>query len=1188
MNTYREYLMQLIKYAEQDLAMPSYKYDEEIRKNYNEYKNECLELMQTEGTTEKEVEQAAHKLYELRNQFNKSNVLRIEEEVVATEDSYVSKTEADFNYSNCDVLKINGSKENAKEIFVRFILPQKEEWKTGKNLSVKLGLRNDKEEKPQPQNVSYIEDSIDLKSISYSDSRAVATKDEHEFDTFAIKSAPFYCKANNTPWIFSDITELYKTTLCNKEYAVFKIYSTTDVDMDTEYCSVLKGDKYDYPYRHELEQVKRKPRIFVSYDIDAKDKLKLEIERANNILKDTPAGDEIWQYSAKVREVLKTTLEAADLFADREENEECLVERIKEVQAAIAQYYRDINVPKVERPALLYTKEQLSEIRNRMDEIPEFKENYKRIKETLDQLDIDAFEEKFKMPRWAGFLNLSNRVPFVFDAPEAAEKAFVEIIISGKADVAVDDAVFSELIGNVLDFPNGSFEIGDEWPVDWQLISKNSTTVFHWENTDNKGERARSGKRSVRVINKEKTEVATLRYAVPFEVTPGVRYKFDCQLSYSEPFSDAAYLKVIFMDAKGNEIDTKISHPENNPYENRPTEVREPAMYAAVAYMKEGTMHYAQIAKRLLDLMLDSLLNILVKIDTGFYWSFFQTIGVQTIHTSNFFTQCVIIYDVIASSGVYSESENTEIREKMYAAMDYLKNAFSFSEVHHNNKGNMNCSRAAALAIAALALKDDYRAREYFEYGLDQMKYVFLHNFRYEEDGSWRETENYNWAVMETIFMMGVAMMNDADLNTNKEDLFVYKDVLVKNMEFLIRVASPQDRYNSDHGNKTMFPGVGDSGWNCTNYYYYLAYAYKDTNPELASKLMLSWKRTDNLIAHTDYHILPFIFIDYDIPEKHDKVDEFVASAKFDGRGLCIFRQNVGKDDEDYILMTYTNRKAGHAHADVGGLSIYLDGIPVCIDPGVDGYSAGSLPFYTSARAHSLVTLNGVTADAGTIREQHFYTSDALDYAVLELDEVENVTKEYKRHLAFVKNGFDIVVVWDDTKAKHGTSCVFQLATLTDEKTIVFDKNRFVGDLLADSDKQIEIVMPNQDEDVNCSIQKVKNPQVGFPRNEVFSFQNYMQVESTKGNSEFFTIIHLKDKNGEGLVTEKIDVDNPSVTAYKIIKDDGRYVTVVINRGSEWNTFQSDDVLLDLETNETYENKEVKIAPESMKFFMKA
>lgn len=1179
---YIKYLEDIIKRAESDLKLPTYKFDFNLYGKYHRYLQYSREVLQRGEADLKEIEKVVCKLHDLREAYLSSNLLRVDLEVIADKSTYVSAKDSNINFAESEVLFVNGVNEERKEIFLNFAIDKFFGLKDKKMLTVKLGLRNNHVEKPQNLSLQCLMENVDCSSLTYNNSRNLEVMDEtYEFDVFALQSPPFYCNINRSPWVFADISELYKNLLYDKSNVVFKIYS--NVNTEVCFCGISKEDKYDAPHMDELVQAKYKPRIFVSYEENAAYRLSSEIENAKNILNNTPSGDGIWQFSKKNRKILQEAINFAVKLMDSEKNEEILIREIRNIKTCVEIYKKKINVPKVERPSLLYTKADLPHIRTRVDRTPELKKKYDEIKALVDQYDIEKMEDDFKQPRWGDFLNLNNRAPFVFDAPMEAKTAYVEVIIKGTADVVVDSAEFSELIGDRLEFDNGSFEKGDEWPSDWQLSSNRETTFFHWENTDIKGERAHNGKRAVRVINKSKKDIAALKYLVPFQVKPGVRYKFNCRLSYSEPFSDAAYLQVTFLDERGNIIEVVTSHPENNPYENRPTEVRIQVMNAATVYMIDGKKHYAVLAKRLLNLMIDSLLNILKKIETGFYWTFFQTIGVQVIHTSQFFIQCAIAYDVISDAGIYTSNEDSEIREKMYTAMDYLKNGLSFSAVHHNNKGNMNCSRAAALAIGAFVFKDDYRAGEYYEYGMTQMKYVFENNFRYDSDGSWKETEGYNWAVMETIFILGMVMQRDCDLNHEKEDLFLYKDILKKNMEFLTSIAGPPDRYNTKYEGASLFPGVGDSGWNNTNYFYYLAYAYKNIDPVLASRLMLSWGRMKNEITQSDYPILNYVYIDYDIPTECAVLEDFVKSEKFDGRGMCIFRQNVGKNDEDYILMTYTNRKDGHGHSDVGGLNIYLDGIPVCIDPGVDGYSSGSWAYYKSAVAHSLVTFNDVTSDTGKIADENFFTSDAFDYAILDVDDVENVKKEYRRHLAFVKNGFDIIVIWDDIKVEQDISSVFRLATLTDGHSISVSEDRVVGDLLADAKKQVEVVTLYPG--ARFSIRKDKNPQAGFPRNEEFSFQNYIEMENSKEKPGFLTMINLKDKNQNGVGIEKILLEFEALSAYKIEKNN-KYFYLIINDANECKNIvlQVEEDIVDLQTNEVFVGGKICIPPNKMMF----
>ena len=86
-----------------------------------------------------------------------------------------------------------------------------------------------------------------------------------------------------------------------------------------------------------------------------------------------------------------------------------------------------------------------------------------------------------------------------------------------------------------------------------------------------------------------------------------------------------------------------------------------------------------------------------------------------------------------------------------------------------------------------------------------------------------------------------------------------------------------------------------------------------------------------------------------------------LASCAFEDVGIYVMRSG-----DDYCAVTAPKKYIGHGHYDAGSMIIYKGGVPVVVDPGIEGYFNYTKDWYVSSSAHSVVQF----ARSGGAKEQ--------------------------------------------------------------------------------------------------------------------------------------------------------------------------------------------------------------------------
>ncbi len=264
----------------------------------------------------------------------------------------------------------------------------------------------------------------------------------------------------------------------------------------------------------------------------------------------------------------------------------------------------------------------------------------------------------------------------------------------------------------------------------------------------------------------------------------------------------------------------------------------------------------------------------------------------------------------------------------------------------------------------------------------------------------------------------------------------------------------------------------------------------------------------------------------------------------------------------------------------------------LAIDPGVGAYD-GSSAWFRDTGAHNAVTFYESDSSSKTINgydtqiEDVFFSTE-IDYARINADDTTaSKTYQYKRHTAFVKNGFDFYVVWDDIE-NSSRRARYNLHTVS--KNSVIDGNKITANCYNNMQLETTFAKPAQ---ISPEIEWGRT-EGGYPKvltnlsEEPVQVAEHLKVSANK-NEDFLTVLYPKKNSEQGLTTTDIDVQNESVEAFKVTKSNGAAAYIIINNADSEQTFALNSDVKDMMNGDSFtENVKITIGAKEMRIFKNA
>lgn len=690
------------------------------------------------------------------------------------------------------------------------------------------------------------------------------------------------------------------------------------------------------------------------------------------------------------------------------------------------------------RPSGCYGREQLEEIRSRVERVPAIEQEYARQRRLSGQF---AAREAAAPLRLLGVFRVE---PFVFKVPSGAAflKLAVQVRGQGVARISGVQLTHSQL-GLPVVLRNGTFSQGltgwSQEPGSGSALALEQPagggSGLQPSGVTPAGVAPESGMPCIRITHKTEAALTVLRYEERLPVCAGDYYGIQTELSLDAPLADGGVCATAsFLDDAGQPFGPEL----RSPLFNRPTLTNwayllEAAGADANLYMVSGKSAYAGLAKRKLQYMLaDMRLGMDIFRRDG--WHDDDTYG--AVHIGRGLAAVSVIYDQIAGSGVLAAGETAALlADFRYIAAMMMDTAYyrfdleTFPDEKGGKRSNWNADRASGLGVYALLFPQEQESAAYLKHARSVIDWQLAEVV--DPEGAWPENVRYHGAVLHRYFLFFALLKRLRGVD-------YFRHARVKAMyRFLMGIVTAEDVIQGGPSGAPILltPAVGDANVQ-EQWFRLLGYAapfYAEEDPQLAGEMVWTWKHGGAPVRDTGAFPLPLVALLYpqpDLPERQPAL----RSVHYPGIGYVIFRS--GERNLRHYAIYEASPLTYHAHHDEGHFSIWANGVPLTLDAGTGGYYNGDRHWYVSGAAHNIVQFAdaaGGFADGplqSLCREVRF--TEELDYARSLIPDAR--AGEYERHFLSIKAGFDVYLIWD--RIVGGTDSVWNLHTLSTEAEV--------------------------------------------------------------------------------------------------------------------------------------------------------
>ena len=558
----------------------------------------------------------------------------------------------------------------------------------------------------------------------------------------------------------------------------------------------------------------------------------------------------------------------------------------------------------------------------------------------------------------------------------------------------------------------------------------------------------------------------------------------------------------------------------------------------------------------------------------------------EAVHTGRTLQRDALGYDMIYDSGVTSEEEDAYIRSLFnWVAYELTSTSYYNYGASNGRIHNYNADRISALILYALCFPDNTGTeaknfKDNFDFfynhvmnpenvwSFPTMVKDGVYDAGDEYGGMWCENMRYQCSVQRSWLLAAKALDRYDPSNS-----WVQRDEFKKLARMWITTQGPRLVVSTNAKNLAGYPTVGDQSWREDNIDMagWCAGIYKNIDPEMSSELMYTWDRMGGVLGKAGYPISVFLDVDTTIPRKNPQL----SSMSLKNVGYTYFWQNFGElGQENMVLMPnspgYGNRnQVIHDHHDRGSFAYFAKGTPMSLDSGMGSYFGSDTKFWRSSRSHNVILFwseplgewlstsggdgSGYTSDTGNKRyfdskTRDFFTSDEIDRVTIDVNPETRDSKatnlQWNRHFAYIKDGINALVFWDEIKNTRKSQFNLFMASK--------DYTQYNDMVLADmhNDMQMEVHLLGSNNPKITGTWVPSAGAYGFPTVDGAEQQQRIQYEQTNGK-DYLTVLFAKDNGADGLVSEKLETGNENITAYRMENADGKSFYIAVNEGDK-------------------------------------
>lgn len=802
-------------------------------------------------------------------------------------------------------------------------------------------------------------------------------------------------------------------------------------------------------------------------------------------------------------------------------------------------------------PYMMHTKADLPAIRERVKSsvvAEQYSADKTRAKEyTVEELKA---ENIYQISPW-------RPLQFNFSVPAGVASAEIGVYLKGKGEVGLDAASLLSITSQTITMNNTSFETGMETPNDWVYDRRSGNGAISYEEVNSGIFRTWSGSRYMKITNENSDDLTGIYYPyVPLEAKNS--YTFAINVSQLDKVQNGTFVVVRFKDADGNYMEDEELWSQAF---NRITFTKRNAMpgieYATV-YMIEDNLEYAIKAK-------ESLLYFLYDAQWGMqYWINTGTNlddTYQAVHIGRRLYDWAAFYDRFQDSGVITPEEDNIIRSKMYwIAETMMDTAYYNYTQEHERRHNFNTDRSNGLFAFSVVFPEYARAKYLQEHALGEILWQLKYSVG--ADGSWPECVRYHAAVLTKLFSSASALeqidystilngdayaglFDDPNNRTEDEKMILHNRYFKNMVKFLIQVQTPRDSVNTSPYNGALYPGIGDTAWgDATGVLPYVILTYKDSlrpdEQELVQEAQYAYIR-QNDAGISDY------FTDMEsvrnVPAKNPRL----TSAVMEDMGFVIFRQDYGRKTEDYFIATAggANLINSHQNNDRGAFSLFIDNTPMALDPGIGAYTDGSGEWYSTSTAHNMVSYHDNSGNELSLDEkpgtiEAFQTTALVDYTKMGVPDNSQV-QTHKRNFAFVKGGFDMLLISDSIEMKNPYQSRINFNTMS--TGVSLNGNTATAKCYNNKELDITVLEPKNAEFDVLTRGLISGNYPAF--GDMSGRQDHLQVKN-ESDGDYFSVLYPKEAGTKGLSIRTL-YQAGSGAAYEIRNREGDAVVAAVN-----------------------------------------
>ncbi len=714
-----------------------------------------------------------------------------------------------------------------------------------------------------------------------------------------------------------------------------------------------------------------------------------------------------------------------------------------------------------------------------------------------------------------------------------------------------------------------------------------SNVEFEWDNQQlHKDKVVNQGTRAAKIRNNTVASEAGISTG-NIRVVPGRSYVLTTAFGASDklvgekgrlpeysPLDKTAglYMQVVYYDADGSEIgtytwmDTKQNKPMNINWQVKAFRrtFDDTLDACATVYAVTKNLEYAERAKEILKYQLEDMKwGMQYRTTSGYNNKMNDTY--EAVHVGRHVQRDALTYDMIYDSGVISEEEDAYIRDLFNWVAYKLTDSSYFNYTNASGQiHNYNADRISALILYALAFQDNQgseqnKYKDNFEFFYDHVlnsSYVWslptlMKNGVYdagEYGGMWCENIRYHRSVMAGWLLAAKALDRyNPDFN------WLQRDELKQMARMWCTAQGPRMVVSTDAKNLAGYPTIGDSSWReSVDMAAWCASIYRYSDPELSKELMYTWDRMGAQLGGS-YPINILLDNDPTLPRKNPQL----GSMYLNNVGYTYFRQNfdvLGKENMIIIPNSpgYGNKNQPiHDHHDRGSFAYFANGTPMSLDSGMGAYFGSDSAFWRSSKSHNEILFwsdsrgwlsnaggdgNSYTSDSAKTRNydsetKDFFTSPELDRVTIHVNPEKRSGKDtnlqWNRHFAYIKNGINALIFWDECKnTRKSQFNLFMASTDYEQKGNIVTANM-------QNDMQMEVHLLNaQNPDITGSWVPSAG-KYGIPTVNGEEQQQLIQYEQN-GGEDYLTVLYAKNAGAAGLAQQAINTGSDGVTAFRM------------------------------------------------------